>query len=125
MSSAWCEKSPYEKLSRATFIPARTSRTSISDDSDAGPTVATIFVLCSGNAALMCSRSGSRRLACCCCFQLAHFAAVDRVLAELFLDPQKLIIFRDAVGATERAGLNLSRIRGHGDVCNRRVLGFS
>ena len=58
-------------------------------------------------------------------FVSAHFAAVDRVLAQLFLDPQKLIVFRDAVGATERTGLYLSRVRGNGNVCNRRVLGFS
>src|SRR5881409_978695 len=114
--SACFEKSPCEKFNRATFRPARMSRTIISGDSDAGPMVATIFVLCAGNAVVM-TRTW--------CFASAHFAAVDRVLAQLFLDPQKLIVFRDAVGATERTGLYLSRIRGHGDVCNRGVFGLS
>ena len=42
-------KSPWEKLSRATFIPARIRRSSISGDSEAGPMVATIFVLWFGS----------------------------------------------------------------------------
>ena len=42
-------KSPWEKLSRATFIPARIRRSSISGDSEAGPMVATILVLWSGS----------------------------------------------------------------------------
>src|SRR5262249_2251417 len=37
--------SPWEKFSRATFIPARIMRPSTSGDSDAGPMVATIRVL--------------------------------------------------------------------------------
>jgi len=37
-----------EKLSRATFMPARTSRSSISGESEAGPIVATILVLLAG-----------------------------------------------------------------------------
>src|SRR5215472_1760449 len=50
MRSAWPVRSPCEKLSRATFRPARMRRSSISDDSDAGPIVATILVLFSGSA---------------------------------------------------------------------------
>ena len=55
----------------------------------------------------------------------AHFSAVDRVGAQLFLNPQKLIVFGDAVGATERTGLYLPGVRGYGDVRDRRVLGFA
>ena len=51
----------------------------------------------------------------------AHFAAVDGVVAECFLDAQELIVFRDPVGATERTGLDLAGIRGHGDVGDRGV----
>ena len=53
MTSAWSEKSPCEKLSRAMFSPARMSRSSISGDSDAGPMVATILVLWLGNNIVM------------------------------------------------------------------------
>ncbi len=55
----------------------------------------------------------------------AHLSAVDRVLAQFFLNPQKLIVFGDAVGATERTGLYLPGVRGYGDVRDRRVLGFA
>src|SRR5215469_6941708 len=47
--SAWPVRSPWEKLSRATSRPARIRRSSISDDSEAGPIVATILVLLTGN----------------------------------------------------------------------------
>jgi Ribonuclease HepT-like len=49
MRSLWPTKSPYEKLSRAMFSPARMRRSSISGDSEAGPIVATILVLWSGS----------------------------------------------------------------------------
>src|SRR5207237_3896196 len=42
-----------EKFNRATSIPARMSRASISGDSDAGPMVATILVLCAESAAFI------------------------------------------------------------------------
>ena len=47
-TSAWWENSPCEKFSRATFSPAQINRRSISGLSDAGPIVATIFVLFAG-----------------------------------------------------------------------------
>src|SRR5215831_9782280 len=50
MRSACSERSPCEKLSRATFSPARMSRSSISGASEAGPIVATILVLLLGSA---------------------------------------------------------------------------
>ena len=46
MCSAWPAKSPCEKFNRAMFSPARMRRSSISGDSEAGPIVATILVLC-------------------------------------------------------------------------------
>ena len=51
MISACREKSPCEKFNRAMFSPARMRRSSISGDSEAGPMVATILVLCAGNVA--------------------------------------------------------------------------
>ena len=48
MRPACAEKSPWEKFSRAMFMPARMSRSSISGDWLAGPIVATILVLCVG-----------------------------------------------------------------------------
>src|SRR5213594_4197885 len=55
----------------------------------------------------------------------AHFSAVDRVPAQFFLNPQKLIVFGDAVGATERTGLYLPGVRGYGDVRDRSVFGLA
>ena len=43
--SAWLAWSPWEKLSRKTSAPAEIRRSSIFGDREAGPTVATIFVL--------------------------------------------------------------------------------
>jgi hypothetical protein len=43
--SWWYSWDPWEKLKRATHIPARSSRPIISTDLDAGPSVHTIFVL--------------------------------------------------------------------------------
>ncbi|URE27749.1 hypothetical protein MUK42_18122 [Musa troglodytarum] len=43
--SWWYSWVPWEKLKRATFIPARSSFSSIGTDRDAGPSVHTIFVL--------------------------------------------------------------------------------
>jgi hypothetical protein len=45
----WLSKSPWEKLSRATFIPARSICSITGWDSDAGPMVQTILVLFGGN----------------------------------------------------------------------------
>lgn len=48
MLAAWLAKSPWEKFSRATFSPARISRSNISGESEAGPMVAMILVLWRG-----------------------------------------------------------------------------
>src|SRR5207247_8505812 len=60
IACACSEGVPCEKFNRATFIPARMSRVSISGDSEAGPIVATILVLCAGNAAFMTQTSSFR-----------------------------------------------------------------
>ena len=56
---------------------------------------------------------------------LAHFAAVNSVGAKLFLNADELVVFGDAVGAAERAGLDLAGIRCHGDIGDRRIFGFA
>jgi hypothetical protein len=43
-------------------------------------------------------------------------AGVDGVLAELLLNAQELVVFRQTVGAAEGAGLDLAAVRGHRDV---------
>src|SRR5215468_11402594 len=53
MTSACFAGFPCEKFNRATLSPARMSRASVSEDSEAGPIVATILVLCAGSAAFM------------------------------------------------------------------------
>src|SRR5205823_5815400 len=60
MACACSEGVPCEKFNRATFIPAQMSRVSISGDSEAGPIVATIFVLCAGSTAFMTQTSFCR-----------------------------------------------------------------
>ena len=61
---AWVAKSPCEKFSRATLIPASSMRSIMSWDSDAGPIVQTIFVLLAGSlmpSSLSLSSASSRR----------------------------------------------------------------
>ena len=48
-------KSPWEKLRRATFMPASIIFASIPGDSDAGPIVQTIFVFCRGSSFIVTS----------------------------------------------------------------------
>ncbi len=50
MTSRWPEKSPWEKLSLATFIPARIICSITSGNREAGPMVQTNFVLWVGQA---------------------------------------------------------------------------
>jgi hypothetical protein len=59
MVSAWPEKSPWEKLRRATFIPARIICCNTAGESEAGPMVATILVLFRGNGMGFSSRNGA------------------------------------------------------------------
>src|ERR1051326_6552830 len=55
----------------------------------------------------------------------AHLAAVDRRITELFLDSQKLIVLRHAIGATYRTALDLAGVGGYVDVRDRRIFGLS
>src|SRR5512133_1017068 len=45
--------------------------------------------------------------------------------SELVGNPQELVVLRDAVAAREAAGLDLSRVRGHGEISNECVLGLA
>ena len=58
-------------------------------------------------------RSARSLRKCGCCLQ---DSAVDGVVAEHLLDAQQLVVLADAVGAAERAGLDLAGVGGHGDV---------
>ena len=49
-------------------------------------------------------------------------AGIHGVLAELFFDSEKLIVFRQTVAAAQGTGLDLAAIRGHHDVGDRRIL---
>jgi len=51
-----------------------------------------------------------------------EFASVYGILAEDLLDPQQLVVLANAVGATQRAGLDLAGVGRPRDVRNRRVL---
>src|SRR6478736_2274797 len=48
-----------------------------------------------------------------------------RRIAQLFLDPQKLIVFRDALASSGRAALDLTGVRGDDEVGDRGVLGLT
>ena len=49
-------------------------------------------------------------------------ARIGRAVAELFLDPEELVVLRDAVGPGRGPRLDLAGVRGHGEVGDRRVL---
>src|SRR5262249_37335868 len=51
--------------------------------------------------------------------------AIDRVAAQLLLDPQQLIVFRVAVAAAARTGLALTPVGRHSQIGNRRILRFT
>src|ERR1051325_1190430 len=48
-----------------------------------------------------------------------------RRVAQLLLDAQELVVLGDAVAARGRAGLDLPRVRGHGEVGDGGVLGLA
>src|SRR5579862_1546543 len=50
---------------------------------------------------------------------------IARTRSEVFFYAQKLIVFRDAVGAAGRSGLDLTGAGGHREVGNESVLGFT
>jgi len=57
--------------------------------------------------------------------ELAHFAAVDGIVAEFLFDAEELVVFGDAVGAAEGAGLDLAGVRGDGDVGDGDIFGLA
>src|SRR5699024_294748 len=52
-------------------------------------------------------------------------AGVACGVAELFLDAQQLVVLRDPFGPCRCAGLDLTGVRGHGEIGDRGVLGLS
>ena len=52
-------------------------------------------------------------------------AKEDRAAAQLFFDAEKLVVLGDAVGAADRAGLDLANAGGDGEVGDEGVLGFA
>ena len=54
-------------------------------------------------------------------FRPGNFAAIPNSL----LDAQKLIVFRDAIGAARRAGLDLARVGGDREIGDKGVFGLA
>src|SRR5512133_4288315 len=52
-------------------------------------------------------------------------ACVSRLRAQFLLDPQQLIVFGRAIGASERAGLDLPAIGPDGEIGDSRILGLA
>src|SRR5262249_36785805 len=110
--SSWSACVPWEKLSLTPSIPASTSAASVSSSFDVGPIVATLFV---------------RRSGCGPPIRLAMRpeggpTGIRRVPAELLLDPEELVVLRDAVGPGRRAGLDLAGVHRDCEVGDGRVL---
>src|SRR6185503_6869479 len=114
---AWSSCVPCEKFSRATFMPARASSRTLSREDDAGPSVATIFVR-RGSSADMRLRLALRQAG------ESVPAGIHGFGAELFLDPEQLVVLRDTVAPRRGARLDLARIGCDGQVRDRRVLGL-
>src|SRR5258707_677930 len=51
----------------------------------------------------------------------SKLAAVNGVFSQYLLDPQKLVVFGDAIRSAERSSLDLAGIRGYGNVCDGGV----
>src|SRR5262249_40457819 len=52
-------------------------------------------------------------------------AGVDCLVAKIFIDPKKLVIFRDPVGSRHRPGFDLASIGGNRKVGDERVFTFA
>src|SRR5439155_9546612 len=107
---------PCERLKRTASTPASISARRRSRDSDAGPSVATILVRRSIAIRLRVLTRASRE---------CPPAGVHRPLAQLLLDPEQLVVLRDAVAPRRRAGLDLARAERDREVGDRRVLGLA
>jgi hypothetical protein len=55
----------------------------------------------------------------------ARWCRRKRRSCEQLFDAQELIVFRQAIRAAERTGLDLTAVRRHGNVGAGRVLGFT
>src|SRR5579884_3183035 len=115
-SQARCECSacvPCERLKRTASTPASISAFRRSRESEAGPSVATIFVRRSIAIRLRVLAAQARE---------SSPARVHRLLTELFLDAQELVVLRDAIAARRRAGLDLPGAECDGEIGDGRVL---
>src|SRR5262249_56253478 len=101
---------------RTASTPASIRARRRSRDSDAGPSVATIFVLRSIAMRL-------RVLAVQACE--GPPPGVHRLVTKLLLDPEQLVVLRDAVASRRRAGLDLAGAERDGEIGDRRVLGLA
>src|SRR6266581_6217979 len=81
---------------------------------------------CSRASRATSSRTGQRMPAGLLADAVEGVAArvADRV-TEILLDAQQLVVLGDAVGAGQRAGLDLHGVEAHGDVGDGAVLGFA
>src|SRR5262245_44360380 len=79
------------------------------------------------NAISRTSPRPSRRMVMSGSIQLVEriAAGVARRIAQVFLDAQELVVFREPVGARQRAGLDLQRVRPDREVGDERVLRFA
>src|SRR5579885_2606242 len=111
---------PCEKFIRNASTPASTSVRSESREDDAGPMVATIFVL-RGSTDITRSVAACANASAACPRERVP-ARIDRLRPQLLLDAEELVVLRDAVGARRRAGLDLAGAERDGEVSDRRVL---
>ena len=54
-----------------------------------------------------------------------ELSGINRLFAQLLLNPEQFVIFTDAVGPGKRAGLDLSGIGGHGQMGDGGVFGLA
>src|SRR5206468_6970005 len=107
---------PCERLKRTASTPASISARRRSRDSDAGPSVATIFVRRSIAIRLrVLTRDAWERPP----------AGVHRIVTKLLLDPEQLVVLRDAIAPGRCTGLDLARAECDREVGDRRVLGLA
>src|SRR5262245_50887762 len=52
-------------------------------------------------------------------------ARKPRGAAQVFLDAQELVVLRRSIRPRQRSGFDLTRIRCHGEIGNKRILGFA
>src|SRR5579872_4897351 len=121
---SWCV--PCERFSLIASTPASTSSRTASCVDETGPMVATIFVrrrsaVIAPNLATARSGEPSALL----CLREGVPARVHGPCAELLLDPQQMVVLRDAIRPCGGARLDLPRAERHGQIGDRRVLGLA